>query len=113
MKKSEALQFASDKYSDDFESDNTHFSSVNNAKPVWWFEIPLAKIEDDKYQKINLITENSGEVGLLQVPVKYLRDNLSGLKIRYTKQVICLEIDIDSYQNKVGSKRIEFKQFVK
>jgi hypothetical protein len=113
MKKSEALVLAKEKYGVDFNQTNTHFSNVNSAKPVWWFEIPLSKIENNRFQVINLITEHSGGLNLLPIPIKFFRDNLSGFKIRYDKQKICLELDTRTYKNKVGSAKMDFRQFVK
>ena len=109
MKKSEALVLAKEKYGVDFNQTNTHFSNVNSAKPVWWFEIPLSKIENNRF----LITEHSGGVNLLAIPIKFFRDNLSGFKIRNDKQKICLELDARTYKNKVGSAKMDFRQFVK
>lgn len=111
MKKSEALSFINEKYSLNLDNRNSHFSKENAAKPVFWFEIPITKIETRTFQDIYLITECSGDVNLFKVPTKYFRDNMSGFKIRDDKQLICLELDIVTYKNKVGSGKIGFKQF--
>ena len=34
---------------------NTHFSNINKAKDVWWFNIPLAKFNNDLYLILNRI----------------------------------------------------------
>lgn len=112
MRKAEALILAEEKYGINLNQGNTHFSSVNSAKPVWWFEIPISKIENNEFQVINQVVEQSGDVLLFQVPVIFFRDNLSGLKIRSIKQMICLEIDIYTFQNRVGSAKQYFKQFL-
>ncbi len=79
MKKPEAIAILKEKYDLNLHKSNTHFSKENSAKPVWWFEIPLSKVEAGNFQIINLICERSGEVNLLQVPTKYFRDNMSGV----------------------------------
>jgi len=112
MKKTEALILAEKKYGINLNQRNTHFSSVNSAKSVWWFEIPLSKIENNEFQVINHVVEQSGDVLLFQVPVIFFRDNLSGFKIRPVKQMICLEIDIFTFQNRVGPAKHNFKQFL-
>ena len=113
MNKTEALILAEKKYGINLNRGNTHFSSVNSAKSVWWFEIPLSKIENNEFQVINqVVVEQSGDVLLFQVPTIFFRDNFSGFKFRPTKQMICLEIDISTFQNRVGSARQNFKQFL-
>jgi len=113
MNKKEALEFARVKYGIDFNSANTHFSKENSAKPVWWFEIPLSKIQNEKIQIILLIVDNSGEVNLLQVPTNFFKENMAGFKIRKKKQMLCLELDTSTFQNKVGNSKLSFKQFCK
>ena len=78
MNKKESLELARKKYGIDFETTNTHFSKENSAKPVWWFEIPLSRIRNDKIQSINLIVDDSGEAVLLKVPTKYFKKNMAG-----------------------------------
>jgi len=112
MNKKEGIELAREKYNIDFNSANTHFSKENLAKPVWWFEIPLSRIQNEKIQIINLIVDDSGEVVLLQVPTKFFIENLTGFKIREEKQMLCLELDTKSFQNKVGDSKLSFKQFV-
>ena len=110
LKKAKSLELARSKYGVVLENANTHYSKVNAGKAVWWIEIPIAKIE--KFEVINLVVEKSGDVTLLEVPTKFFGDNISGFKIREDKQVICLELDIDTFQNVVGEARLGFKQFV-
>jgi len=113
MNKKESFELARKKYGIDFATTNTHFSKENSAKPVWWFEIPLPRIQDDKIQSINLIVDDSGEVVLLKVPTKYLKENMAGFKVREKEQRLCLELDTKTFQNKVGDSKLSFKQFVK
>lgn len=112
MKKAEALSFVNEKYNFTLDNRNAHFSKENAGKPVYWFEIPLSKIEAETFQDIYLITECDGDINLLKVPIKYFRKNKSYFKIREDKQCLCLELDVVTYKNQVGSGKIEFKQFV-
>ena len=113
MIKSEAIALAKDKFNFELNNSNTHFSKVNAAKPVWWLEIPLSKINDPSLSEINLLVENNGQIDLLQVPTMFFKDHLSGFKVRDEKQVVCLELDIKSFRNMVGAEKADFNKFVK
>ena len=110
MKKSEAIEIARTTHDVVLDKANTQFSSVNKSKSVWWIEIALRKL--DEHQTINLVVEKSGTVTLLQVPTEFLKTNIDGLRTREEKQLLCLEIDIDTFENRVGSGRYSFKSFV-
>lgn len=111
MKKSEAMDIVRSTYQIELENANTHFSKVNKSKPVFWFENPVKKIHE--HQFINLLTEDEGDVSLLEVPCKFMRDNFDGFRIREEKQVVCLELDISTYQNVIGSGQAHFRKFLK
>ena len=113
MKKSEAIILAENKFNIELNNSNTHFSKINAGKPVWWFEIPISKIENTDLSEINLLIENNGQINLLQVPTKFFNDHLNGFKIRINKKVVCLELDINTMQNIVGNDKLNFKQFLK
>ncbi|MDA7859259.1 hypothetical protein N9B05_05500 [Mariniblastus sp.] len=110
LNKAKSLELARSKYGVVLENANTHYSKVNAGKAVWWIEIPIAKFE--KFEFINLVVEQSGDVTLLKVPTEFFRNNLSGFRIREQKQVVCLELDIDTFQNVIGEAKVSFKQFV-
>ena len=113
MRKSEAIALAKDKFNFELNNSNTHFSKVNAAKPVWWLEIPLSKINDPSLSEINLLVERNGQIDLLQVPTMFFKDHLFGFKVRDKKQVVCLELDIESFRNMVGAEMADFSTFVK
>ena len=48
----------------------------------------------------------------LKVGTTFLKENIQGFKIRENKAVICLEIDIHTFQNIVGPARVSFKPFI-
>ena len=110
MKKSEAIEIARAMHDVVLDKANTHFSNVNKSKSVWWIEVPLQKLND--HQTINLVVEKAGDVTLLQVPTEFLKTNIDGFKTREAKQMICLELDIDTFENRVGSGKHNFKSFV-
>ena len=110
MKKSEAIEIAKVTHKVELKRANTHFSTVNRSKSVWWIEVPLQKLDD--HRTINLVVEKSGKVTLMQVPTAFFRDNIHSFKTRESKQVLCLELDIDTFENRVGSARHNFKSFV-
>jgi hypothetical protein len=110
-KKSEAIILAEEKFRFKLNNLNTHFSKVNTGKPVWWFEIPISKIDNPNIREINLLRND--QINLLNVPTKFFKDHFTGFKIRKNKKVICLELDINTLQNIVGSEKVYFKQFIK
>ena len=83
MNKNEAIEIARTTHSVKLERANTHFSNVNQKKPVWWIEVPLRKL--DEHNQINLVVEKSGVVTLLEVPTSFLKENLEGFRIRDEK----------------------------
>ena len=112
MNKTEAITLVNEKYGLKLDSRNTHYSKENAGKPVWWYELPLSKIHDTSLSDIYLIAERRGELKLFKVPTEYFRKNLSGFKIRDDKQVLCLEIDVVLYKNRVGTGQSSFTKFV-
>jgi hypothetical protein len=81
---------------------NTHFSNVNNNPqyPVWWFYIPLKKVDEPGAQNtLHLICYDRRTYKLyhLAVPTSHFRENLRSepkLLIIPDKQVISLELSI-------------------
>src|SRR5215216_952525 len=67
---------------------NTHFSNINASKDVWWFDIPLKKVNPgaDRMLHLLLYDHRSREIHHLRVPTTYIRDNLSQLVIRDEKE---------------------------
>ena len=110
MNKNEAIEIARTTHNVELERANTHFSNVNQKKPVWWIEFPLRKL--DEHNQINLVVEKSGVVTLLEVPTSFLKENLEGFRIRDEKQMLCLDLDIETFRNVIGADKLGFKQFV-
>ncbi|CDT88414.1 conserved hypothetical protein [Vibrio coralliirubri] len=111
MKKSEAMQRARSIYGIDFQNRNTHFSKINKALPVWWLEVSLDKIDDNRVKQIYFLLEDGVNLHLLDIPTDYLRQHKSGFYIQHDKNHMCFKIDISSYQELMGSKRELMKRF--
>ncbi|MCL1051163.1 hypothetical protein L2755_16240 [Shewanella abyssi] len=108
MGKKEALTLANKQYDSSFTTGNTHFSKINKSKAVWWHEIPISKINHDTLTDINLLLEDKHGLRWLKVSTAFLQ----GFKVRERKGVICLELDINTFQNIVGPARVSFKSFI-
>lgn len=111
MKKSEAMQRARSIYNIDFRSRNTHFSKINKALPVWWLEVSLDKVDDNRLKQIYFLLEDGMNIHLLDIPTEYLRENKSGFYIRNDKNHMCFKIEVSSYQELMGSRRESMKRF--
>lgn len=112
MKKTDALIIANGSFDSLFTNKNTHFSKVNKAKPVWWLEIPIRKLDDPSLPDINLLLEENGTLKWLRVSTSVLTQHFSGFKVRLNKDVICLELDTSNLKNVVGSEKLSFRQFL-
>ncbi len=112
MKKPAAIALAQEQYNVVLNSGNAHFSNVNSAKPVWWFQIPIKKIENNSNEEIYLIANQQGSISLFKVPTKYILANLRRFKIRGRKQFICIELCTETFKNTVGPAQDSFRRFL-
>ena len=95
------------------------FASINTAKPVWWFDIPLAKVQQSLYLYLHLLCfdDVSNILYHLEIPTAYLRDQESGLAVRTDKA--CISLELSTLQaNRFRDRRptgrgVEFRQFLK
>ena len=67
---------------------NTHFSNVNKAVPVWWLEIPVRKI--GKQVHLLLRREDGGLIWLRCPPGTFDSDDF---RQRLDKDVVSLQIE--------------------
>ena len=98
MEKREAMRRKNQLYRvADLNNGNTHFSNINAAKDVWWFDIPLKKVNAGAERILHLLLydHRSKELHHLRVPTTYIRENLSRLVIRGEKETISLELSTD------------------
>jgi len=77
---------------------NTDFSNINAAKNVWWFDIPLEKVNSSTERILHLLLydHRSRELHHLRVPMSYFREHRSQLVVRDKKRTISLELSADS-----------------
>ncbi len=91
---------------------NTHFSNINKAKPVWWFCIPLEKFNYDLY----LILNKKNNFILLKIFTNTFADLSKVFRIKQ-EQWVDLEISSSRQSNymtdvKSGGTKYNFKQHV-
>ena len=101
MEKPEALRRMNQRCKATFFDNRTaHFSNINNTEPVWWFHIPLKKVEGPRSEEcLHLICydRRSYKLRHLTVPTSYFRENIKTppkLMIIDSKEVIQLELSI-------------------
>jgi hypothetical protein len=95
MEKREAIRRANQLYKATvLNNHNTHFSNINAAKDVWWFDIPLEKVSSSTEMILHLLLydDRSNELHHLRVPTSYFRENRLQLVIREKKKTISLEL---------------------
>jgi hypothetical protein len=101
MEKSDAIRRINQLYKiAELNNRNTHFSNINSAKDVWWFDIPLKKASQNADRLIHLLLydHRSKKLHYLRVPTTYIRGNLSKLVIRDEKKTISLELSADRWK---------------
>jgi hypothetical protein len=100
MKKADALdRLNRNCRSVELDNRNTLFSNINHTEPVWWFHVPLWKIErfDEEHLHFLCYDRRSYKLHHLVVPVEYLKLHLNRpqkLQIIKPKQVVQLELSI-------------------
>lgn len=112
MKKSQAIQIARDQFGVFATNQNAHFSKVNAAKDVWWIEVSMSKIASIKVPRIYFLLQRGSSISLLDIPTDFLRNNVSSFRIRADKNCMCFEIDIVTYKNVIGPKRVDMSKFL-
>jgi len=101
----------------DFNLGFTHFANINEGKDVWWYDIPLHKVIENRRGFLLLLAYDnlSLELHALNVPIQFMRDNLKKMFVRLDKQTISLELSSlkpTLFQDiRPGSSRISFGKF--
>ena len=97
---------------------NTRFSNINASKNVWWLDIPGDKITKPSFDILNLLLydgrPNQPKFHHLVIPIAYLRQNISGLRIRNDKNTVHLELSTERnnlLQDVIGPGHVRFAQF--
>lgn len=72
----------------------TLFSSVNKAKPVWWFDIPVHKVDSGRIERLMFVTHDhvTHQLYVLDVPTSFLREHRHRLYKRADKDMYSIEL---------------------
>lgn len=117
VKKSQAIAIVNDQSTQNISNKNTVFSNINNAKNVYWFDIPVHRVSGKG--NLNLLTYDRvhGKLYHLEVPHQHFIKSLSSFYIRQDKQAISLELDANienRFQDlRTGSQKLHFRDFIK
>ena len=93
---------------------NTHFSSINKSKEVWWTTVPLHKFNSD----VHLLLCSGEYAYWIQLPKGFVKQLPTIFKIRQDTNAVDVEISADKsfkYLNDVksGGTGFDFTPFVK
>ncbi|WP_311971303.1 hypothetical protein [Pseudomonas baltica] len=100
---------------------NCHFSVLDKRRNIWWFDIPVARLQIGQYEWIHLLMHDPLTDRLVhaKVPTKVMREGLEGLVVRNAgkrKSTVSLELsaDKDSFLKDVRplSSNMGFASFV-
>lgn len=74
--------------------ERTLFLSVNKAKPVWWFDIPVHKVDSDHIERLIFITHDhvTHQLYVFDVPTSFLREHRHRLYNRADKDMYSIEL---------------------
>ncbi|BAC94587.1 hypothetical protein [Vibrio vulnificus YJ016] len=114
MEKSEALNIARSKFGLNATNRNSHFSKVNAGKDVWWIEVSIEKITDLNCPNLYFLLQKGSSIDVLDIPTEFLRESADGFRTRTDKKknCMCFEIDIVSYKDVVGPKKLDLRRFL-
>jgi uncharacterized protein (DUF983 family) len=95
----------------------TIFANINKAKSVYWFDIPLKRLNSKGSLNILTYDHQHEKLYYLEVPHTYFTENISLFYVRQDKQAISLELDAtieNQFQDvRTGSKKSHFRGFIK
>lgn len=74
------------------------FANVNASKAVWWLDLPLDDVLNERDPAINLVLAGSGsEVFHLRAPKAWMIENIEEFAVREDKDVISLELSCERH----------------
>lgn len=100
---------------------NAHFTALNTNKNIWWFDLPMGRLQIGQYEWVHLLlhTPSTDQLIHLKVPTVYLRDHMEGLVVRNAGKRNCtvsleLSADKDSFLKDVrpAGANVPFASFV-
>lgn len=79
---------------------NCHFTLLDPKRNIWWFDIPVSRLQIGQYEWIHLLlhTPTTDELLHLKVPTVYLREHIEGLVVRNPgkrNSTVSLELSAD------------------
>jgi len=84
------------------------------GKAAWWFDLPIKKVKSNKKGIYYLLgKKRKSSFVVLEVPTKFLRDNLKKFETRY-KDIIRLHLAAEGKNRLVderGKGRVDFSRF--
>jgi len=96
--------------------ENTNFSKLNKAKPVWWFNIPPIKFSED----LHLILKKGEGFIWITIPKGVVKDVYTTFRIREINNKDFVDIEITSEIGvyylrdvKSGGTGFNFEQYIK
>jgi hypothetical protein len=114
MTKSQLIAQINKTYKVGLNNTNTHFSSINKSKEVWWYTVPVNKFTND----VNLLL-CAGDYALwVHLPKGFVKQLPAAFKIRQDTNTVDVEISADKQFKyfidlKSGGTGFDFTSFVK
>jgi hypothetical protein len=102
-------------------TNNSHFTALNANKNIWWFDLPMGRLQIGQYEWVHLLlhTPSTDQLLHLKVPTVFLRDHMEGLVVRNRDKRNCtvsleLSADKDSFLKDVrpDGANVQFASFV-
>jgi hypothetical protein len=81
-------------------TNNTHFAVLDTNRNIWWFDLPVARLQVGQYEWLHLLlhTPSTDELLHLKVTTAFMREHMEGLVVRNEgkrKSTVSLELSAD------------------
>ncbi|RMN33227.1 hypothetical protein ALQ61_00822 [Pseudomonas coronafaciens pv. zizaniae] len=79
---------------------NTHFAVLDPKRNIWWFDLPVPRLQVGQYEWLHLLlhTPETDQLLHLKVTTVFMRDHMEGLEVRNAdkrKPTVSLELSAD------------------
>ncbi|NVL42950.1 hypothetical protein F2S74_10605 [Pseudomonas syringae pv. actinidiae] len=79
---------------------NTHFAVLDPKRNIWWFDLPVPRLQVGQYEWLHLLlhTPQTDQLLHLKVTTVFMRDHMEGLEVRNAdkrKPTVSLELSAD------------------
>ncbi|RML79839.1 hypothetical protein ALQ89_03139 [Pseudomonas amygdali pv. tabaci] len=79
---------------------NTHFAVLDPKRNIWWFDLPVPRLQVGQYEWLHLLlhTPEIDQLLHLKVTTVFMRDHMEGLEVRNAdkrKPTVSLELSAD------------------